>query len=167
MPEYSTISRRSAVRAAGVLASSLAVILLGGCGDDGLGKRYPVSGKITYKNAPVASASITFYPATGQTGDQRGATGVVKDGFYSLSTIGNDDGAFAGDYLVTITARNPDMTQAKENAKGGGSFRQDDVAKAFKKAEGTIPMKYESPESGKLKAKVEAKSQTINFDLTD
>jgi hypothetical protein len=167
MSAFSTISRRSAVRAAGVFASSLAVMLLGGCGDDGLGKRYPVSGKVTYNNAPVAAGTVSFYPAGGQVGDMRGASGIIKDGSYTLSTIGTDDGAFPGDYLVSISGRSPDLTQAKENAKSGGSYRQDDVAKAFKNAKSPIPQKYESPEAGGLKAKVEAKSQTIDFKLTD
>jgi hypothetical protein len=167
MPDLSTISRSPAARVAGVFASGLALLLVIGCGDDGLGKRYPVSGTVKYKGANVANASITFYPAGGQTEEKRGATGVVKDGYYKLSTIGNDDGAFPGDYLVAISARTPDMSKAKENAAKGGSFRQDDVAKAFKKAGSEIPVKYESPEGGGLKAKVEAKSNTFDFELKD
>jgi hypothetical protein len=58
-----------------------------------------------------------------------------------------------------------DMSKAKENAAKGGSFRQDDVAKAYAKAKSAIPKKYENPDN--LKAKVEARSNTINFDLTD
>ncbi len=166
MPCVSWISRRFPLRAAGVLASTLAIVL-SGCGDDGLAKRYPVSGKVTYKGEPVAQASISFYPAAGQTGEQRGASGVVKDGYYTLSTLGSDDGAFPGDYQVSISARMPDMTKAKDKAsKIGGLMSQDDVAKAYAKAKSTIPMKYESPDAG-LKAKVEAKSNTFDFDLTD
>jgi hypothetical protein len=165
MFDLSTMIRSSAVRASAVLASGLALVLAGGCSDDGLAKRYPVSGKVTYKGAPVASASISFVPST-PSDEQRGASGIVKDGYYTLSTLGDDDGAFPGDYLVTVSGRNPDMTEAKANA-GGGMARQDDVAKAFKKADSSIPLKYESPENGGLKAKVEAKSQTIDFDLKD
>lgn len=167
MFDLSTITRSPVVRSTGLLASGLALILAAGCGDDGLGKRYPVSGTVTYNGAPVAKASISFVPATvSPTGEQRGATGVVTDGQYTLSTQGGDDGAFPGDYLVTISGRTPDMSTAQANA-GGGSARQDDVSKAFKKAGSAIPLKYESPESGGLKAKVEAKSQTINFELKD
>jgi hypothetical protein len=167
MLDFSTFTRSSVVRASALFTSSLALVLAAGCSDDGLGKRYPVSGTVTYKGAPVASASISFVPVHGQTGEQRGASGIVKDGSYTLSTIGGDDGAFPGDYMVTVSARTPDMSKAQENAKGGGSFRQDDVAKAFKKAGSDIPLKYESPEAGGLKAKVEAHSQTINFELKD
>ena len=74
-------------------------------------------------------------------------------------------------FLAIIRSPSPpvkaDMSQAKANQeKTGGSFRQDDVAKAYKNAKSSIPRKYESPEAG-LKAKVEARSNTINFPLTD
>lgn len=165
---FSANIQRPPVRVARALAAVVASAMLGGCGDDGLGTRYPVSGSVTYKGEPVASASITFYPAGAPTGDQRGATGVVDGGWYTLSTAGGDDGAFPGDYVVSLTARNPDLTEAQSNIEGkGGSMRQDDVAKAFKNAKGAIPLKYESPESGGLTAKVEAKSNKINFELQD
>jgi major membrane immunogen (membrane-anchored lipoprotein) len=155
-------------RAWNLAAVAAASLLIVGCGDDGLGERHKVSGTVTYKDQPVAAGSISFFPAGGGSADQRGATGVIKDGYYSLSTQGDDDGAFPGDYLVSITARNPDMAKAQENAdKIGGLYRQEDVAKAYKKAPSAIPQKYESPEQGGLKAKVEPKSNTINFTLTD
>jgi len=31
-----------------------------GCSDDGLGKRYPVSGTVTYKGEPLKEGSIVF-----------------------------------------------------------------------------------------------------------
>jgi len=166
MPIVSWISRRFRVGAAGVLASGFA-LLLAGCGDDGLGDRYPVSGMVTYKGEPVPSASISFYPVGGSTGEQRGASGTVKDGYYTLSTQGDDDGAFPGEYQVSITARNPDMSKAKETAsKIGGLMSQNDVARAYRKAKSSIPLKYESPDAG-LRAKVEPGSNTFNFDLVD
>jgi hypothetical protein len=167
MLDFSTFTRSSAVRASALLASGLALILAGGCSDDGLAKRYAVSGQVTVKGAPVKSGSISFIPAGGQTGENRGASGAINDGYYSLSTLGDDDGAFPGDYLVTVSGRAPDLSKAADNAKSGGSYRQDDVAKAFANAKSEVPLKYESPEAGGLKAKVEAKSQTINFDLKD
>src|SRR4051794_30018693 len=106
--------RRSMTMTATTLASALGLLMFICCGDDGLGKRYPVSGKVTYKNDPVANASIAFI-ASGENAEKRGATGVVKDGYYTLSTLGGDDGAFPGDYKVSITAREADMSQAKAN----------------------------------------------------
>jgi hypothetical protein len=140
-----------------------------GCSDDGLSKRYAVSGDVTYNGKPVESGSISFYPAGGGVNSEaRGASGVIKDGHYSLSTIGGEDGVIPGDYLVGISARTPDMSQAKANAdKVGGSYRQDDVAKAYKNAKSGIPLKYESAEGSGLKAKVVAGGNTFNFELKD
>ena len=77
--------------------------------------------------------------------------------------------AFPGDYQVAIAARQPDMSDAKANTEkvGGGSYRQDDVAKAFAKAPSPIPKKYESTQESGLKAKVVAGSNSIDFPLTD
>lgn len=159
-------SRRVRAMVAGALACGLSLISAG-CGDDGLGKRYPVSGLITYKGEPVANGTISFYPAGGPTEEQRGATGVIENGKYALSTQGNDDGAFPGDYLVAIIARAPDLSQAKRNAEqSGGMMRQSDVGAAYAKAKSPIPTKYESPDSG-LRAKVEPGRNTFDFELVD
>lgn len=167
MSHDSSISHRFLGLSFATLASMLVLLATGGCGDDGLGKRYPVSGTVTYKDAPLEVGSITFYPTT-KGEEARGATGVIKNGAYTLSTIGGDDGAFPGDYVVAISARNPDMSIAKANQeKSGGSFRQDDVAKAFKKAQSPIPKKYESTETSGLTAKIEAHRNTFDFQLKD
>jgi len=159
--------RRSMTMTAVTLASALGLLMVIGCGDDGLGKRYPVSGKVTYKNQPLATGTVTFY-ATGKDAETRGATGAIKDGYYSMSTIGGEDGVFPGDYQVAISSLNVDMSQAKANQeKVGGSFRQDDVAKAYKASESVIPKKYGSTEKSGLTAKVETRSNTIDFPLSD
>jgi len=99
-----------------------------GCGDDGLGKRYPVSGTVTYKDQPLAKGAISFY-ATGAGNETRGAFGTIENGRYSLSTQSDGDGAFPGDYVVSINAKDADLSATEKNAKGG-SARQDDVLKA-------------------------------------
>jgi len=146
-------------------ALSFTLISLVGCGDDGLGKRYPVSGTVTYKGEPLAKGAISFY-ATGTGNESRGAFGTIANGKYTLSTQSDGDGAFPGDYVVSINAKQADLSAAEKNA-GGGSARQDDVLKAYKNAKSPIPQKYEIPESSGLKAKVEARSNTFNFELTD
>ena len=167
MLEHANPARRRLAQAWSLATAAAPCLLAVGCGDDGLGQRYKVTGNVTYKGEPVKAGSISFFPAGGSP-DQRGATGVIKDGYYSLSTQGDDDGAFPGDYVVAITARSPDMSKAQENAdKIGGLYRQEDVAKAYKKAPSAIPQKYESPEQGGLKAKVEAQTNSIDFPLTD
>ncbi len=163
MLRIQTLTKPSAQRAVGLVP--LALFALIGCGEDGLGKRYAVSGTVTYKGQPVTKGTISFYSTTGGA-ESRGAFGTIENGKYTLSSQGENDGAFPGDYVVAIGSKDVDLTNAEKNVKGG-SFRQDDVMKANKKAKSLIPLKYEIAETSGLKAKIEAKSNTFNFDLTD
>ncbi len=164
----SLMSRCLRIRGLSIVISASLTMVIFGCGDDGLGKRYTVSGTVTYKGQPLEKGTINFYAAGGQEAAARGASGSIVNGSYTLSTIGGDDGAFPGEYLVAISARAPDMSEAKANQeKVGGSMRQDDVAKAFKNASSPIPKKYESTNTSQLKATVIAGSNKIDFPLAD
>jgi hypothetical protein len=168
MSYASLISRRVLIQAISTFSCALAFVVVIGCSDDSLGKRSPVSGTVTYKGAPLEVGTISFYATGGKDAETHGATGPITNGSYTLSTIGGDDGAFPGDYVVAISARKPDMSKAKANqAKTGGSFRQDDVAEAYKNAPSAIPKKYESTDTSGLKATVTSGSNKIDFPLTD
>lgn len=152
-----------------VLLTFSVLFLTVGCGfDDGLEKRYAVTGKVTYKGQPVAKGTINFMPVKP---DGRGATGQILDGDYSLSTQATNDGAFPGEYKVTIDALNADFTQAEAAAKKKGStsvaLPQDMVAKAFKNAKNAVPAKYSQVGSSPLKAEVKTSSNKFDFELTD
>jgi hypothetical protein len=69
-------------------------VVLASCGtaDYGIGQRYPVSGTVTYNGQPLEKGMISFTP-DGTKGV--GATGVIEDGSYALSTAGGGDGALA------------------------------------------------------------------------
>jgi hypothetical protein len=150
------------------LIDGLAVAIVGslvGCGgDDGIGRRYSVSGSVNYNNQPVANGRISFTPAKG--GEGRAAAGEIRDGRYTLTTVDADDGALAGSYRVSFMVKEVDLTQVKANQKGG-SARPTDVIKANKTAKNLIPVKYASPETSGKTAEVKEQSNTINFDLTD
>jgi hypothetical protein len=81
-------------------------LLLLGCSRGGPAT-HRVSGKITYKDQPVADAQIGFVPidTTGEVKPARGQTDA--SGNYTLSTYlgpGDDaSGAMAGSYKVTVT----------------------------------------------------------------
>lgn len=149
-----------------VAMSGLTLIL--GCGsDDGLGKRYAVSGKVTYKGQPLEKGDILFHLATPDPkGINNGATGSIVNGSYTLSTRGENDGAFPGEYIVTVTSLDVDTTKAMANA-GGGVARQDDIAKANRMAKSLIPKKYSETSTSGLKATVKESSNTIDFELAD
>lgn len=98
-----TTQQRGATRAATLAAlAGVALMTVLGCGDDGLPRRYLVSGTVTYLGKPVESGSITFHPA-GQKGHSAG--GVVTDGKFNLSTLATEDGAVSGHYKVTVASQ--------------------------------------------------------------
>lgn len=154
---------RTLPRLSALAASAALVLAVVGCGGDSFGKRYAVSGTVTYNGEPVEKGTITFHPVDLTTG--RAATGQIVDGKYTLSTAGDRDGAFPGDYKVSISARDANL-QGAMNPEGG-SAKQDDVAKAYAEAKKLVPAKYELPDTSGLTFKVEAKSNTADFALTD
>ncbi len=159
-------SWKGAARVALLLSWTSSLVLVLGCSDDGLGSRYSVTGTVTHKGQPVESGQITFTPA--EPGG-RAATGPIQKGRYTLSTNGTNDGALPGNYKVGISSRVIDLSKFEKNTeKTGGLARQDDVVKAYKEAsKGAIPAKFEIGETSGLTAKVEAKSNTFDFNIPD
>ena len=72
-----------------------------GCSDDGLGKRYPVNGTVTYKGQAAQAGDDRLHPRPPPTAAVRPARST--DGTYSLTTQDPGDGAFPGSYKVTIS----------------------------------------------------------------
>jgi hypothetical protein len=155
-----------------------ALLLVLGCSDDGLGKRYQVSGTVSYKGQPVPKARIAFYPSQGQGGGP-GASGDVVDGkFASLTTLSPGDGVLAGDYKVTVddrAANEEEMrAEAEKLAKKHPGYNvkmlppgSEVQAAALKKAKSSIPPKYQIPDTSDLKAKVDDSHTTFSFELKD
>jgi len=134
-----------------------------GCGeDDGIGKRYPASGTVTYRGQPVPKATVTFTPV--DAGSGRPATGTTdQNGYYNTSTASPGDGALPGKYKVTISAVEIDLSKTK-NAPGG-MYRADIIVKAPKKT--MIPAKYGSAKDTTLSAEVKEQRNTLDFPLED
>jgi hypothetical protein len=163
------VLKKSKPFAIALSVSTLVVVL--GCSDDesGLGRRYTVKGKVTYKGAAVPHGTVNFLPTKPPPPEGRAATGEIKDGYYSLSTAGNDDGALPGDYNVAIVAMDVDMASASSSKAEGGRIHEGDAAyqKALKTAKQLIPIKYGAGETSRLKATVDSSSKAFDFDLTD
>jgi len=152
------------------LSVSATVVVLGCGGDEsGLGRRYKVTGKVTYKGAPVPTGTVNFLPTKPPPPDGRAAAGTIKDGYYSLSTTGNNDGALPGEYNVAIVAKEIDMSAAASPKEEGGIVHQGDKAyqKAVKSGKSLIPTKYGLGETSGLKATVDSSGKAFDFDLTD
>ncbi len=164
-------------RSLALLLAPALFCVIGCSSDDGLGTRYSVTGKVTYKGEPVPKARISFVPK-GQQGGKQGASGEIVDGSFSLSTLAPGDGALPGEYFVTVSAREVDDAKLKaENEKMFAKHGMTDnpsmrammapeiQAKANREAKSSLPKKYEAPND--LTVKVEEKSNYFEFELKD
>jgi hypothetical protein len=154
-------------RLIGIAASIVATAVILGCGDDsGLERRFKISGTVKYKGEPIPKGTIAFEPADLTKG--RVASGFIENGSYTLTTSGTTpgDGALAGDYKVSISASDLDLSGVAK--QDGGMIHQGEKAHrdAISSAKSLVPTKYARSESSGLTAKVDG-AKTINFDLTD
>jgi len=161
------------LRALLVVLTGAALSSLSGCGDDGLARRYSVSGKVSYKGEPVQKGKISFSPED-STG--RGASGDIVDGSYSLTTQDPGDGALPGKYKVVVDSRQIDEAllksetekfAAKRKIEGLKVIPQEVQGKVLSQAKSLTPLKYLSPQSSPLSVEVKAESNTINITLED
>jgi hypothetical protein len=168
------LRNRVTSRALALLVGPALLFVLGCSEGDGLGKRYAVTGKVTYKDQPVEKGVINFVPldAAGH-----GASGQIEKGSYTLTTLTPADGALPGKYKVTVDTRQIDEAAAhaaaEENAKKKGItgaspvIPQDIQAKLLKQSKNVIPGKYQLAETTDLTATVEEHPKEIDFKLTD
>ena len=108
-----------------------------------------VTGKVTYKDKPVTSGTISFVSA-----DKTSAYGDLQsDGTYTLKTDKPGDGATPGAYRVIVVAMQDQANLLPE-------------ARSPLPAP-TVPMKYTSLATTDLTANVEkGKKNVIDFNLT-
>ena len=101
---------------------------------------FPVKGKVLVGNKPAASAFLLFVPVNepAESKDPRPRAEVQPDGSFALSTYGEEDGAPAGDYIVTLTW--PDEEQS-DRLKG----------------------RFSDPTKSKLRAKVKPEPNDLPF----
>ena len=153
------------------LAASVALILSScGGGEEAFGKRYSVSGTVTYNGQPLEKGAISFIPEKGA-----GATGVIEKGSYTLSTGGEQDGALPGKYKVTITAKEDNealakATFAKESKRAESTITaipRQYLANAAAAAKSLIPVGYGDLRTTTLSAEVKESSNTIPFTISD
>ena len=150
------------MRSARAFLAGLGLLVWIGCGSDGLGKRYTVSGKVTYKGAAVPSGTITFIPE-----DSKGkpAVGTIADGSYSLTTLSPGDGAFPGKYQVSVVSL--DVDSSGVSAAPNSLNRLKKVAAVNLTAKHRVPPKYELTSTSGLAREVLPKSNQFDFELTD
>ena len=102
-----------------------------------VGERYAVSGIVTYRGQPLQEGTIEFHPA-GAGG--RRASGTIRDGRFTLTTVDPDDGVLPGIYKITIVSRG-------QGAK--------------------LPARYSNPDTTSLRCQVNASRNTFDFEIAD
>jgi hypothetical protein len=152
-----------------IALSVAGAVVIQGCSSDdsGLDKRYKVSGKVSYKGEPVAKGTIAFEPSNPPPPKGRFASGYIENGYYNLTTSIDGDGALPGEYKVVISSTTVDMTGLAK-AKGGLVHQGDkDFQKIVKEGKSLVPIKYGRSDTSGITKKVEASSNSIDFDLND
>ena len=165
-------SRNAFTRRLLVLFAASGAVVIASCGshEEAFGKRYPVSGTVTYNGQPLEKGAISFVPDKGA-----GATGAIEKGSYTLSTGGEGDGALPGKYKVAVTAKEDTNEIAKadflKDSKGKGTdvsfVPRQYLSAAAEKAKSLIPAGYGDVRTTTLTAEVKEGSNTIPFTISD
>lgn len=111
----------------------------------------PVQGEVTLDGQPLAGAKVMFMPQAGGR-PLEGTTDTA--GKFRLTTNQPNDGAAAGEYVVTVTART-----IKYEAQAGTEHGF--VEKAIWQA----PERYSQPSQSGLKATVSAAKPQVKLEL--
>ena len=142
------------------LSSLLLLVGLSGCGGEVSGAPaqalVPVTGKITFKNQPLAGASVVFTPRGETLGT--GAFGVTDEqGAYTLTHKTNAPGVEPGEYVVLVTRM----------ALKDGSPIPEGQSAADVEAVQIVPSAFSDPasESAANKVTISNETTTINFDI--
>ena len=131
------------MRLIAVLTPALISLSVTACGGGGGRKpTFPVTGSVLIDKKPGEYARVIFHPVNPEPGEVVRPQGLVKsDGTFTLTTYAENDGAPAGDYLVTV----------QQYLAG----RPDEGPKNH------LPEKLAKPESSGLKAHVDAGPTTL------
>jgi hypothetical protein len=111
---------------------------------------FAVEGKAYYQGVAMDGADFTFHPKKGGVEALRPKGKVKYDGTLKLGTYATDDGAPAGEYVVTI--------QWRQMVNKGGELEA---------GPDLVPASYNSPQTTPLTARVEeAPVNRVQFNLT-
>ena len=136
------------------------LVVLSGCGDGKGANPSTVSGKIMYKDQPVAGAIVTFRAADNTTSFFAKSD---ESGVYTLRDSAGVDGAVPGDYVVTV---------AKREVLGGSNVSEDDPnydggSGAEAEIKDLLPVKYSQQRTSDLKVTVVEGPNDIPLNLVD
>ena len=133
----------------------------------------PVSGTVNYNGSPVEGATVTFSAGT----SARSSTGVTdSSGKFKLTTFDTNDGAQAGEYIVTIAKFEAAATM--DSSAGSSPEKMKEMmdkqkammsgAAPVEQPKAKLPTKYaDGKTSGETRKVVVGESNDFKFDLTD
>lgn len=113
------------VRGLGLLLF-VAIACSSGCGKE-KPKPYPVSGQVSYRKVPLKEAVVTFHPKPGQPPGHPISATTDAEGKFQLTTTTANDGAPAGEYMVTIVLREK-RRDGDEEVRNGKNLLPDKYA---------------------------------------
>jgi hypothetical protein len=153
------LGRGSLLRAAVVVA-----VVVSGCGDNRKAERpvFKVHGRLTFDGVPMSGAEIAFNAKDQENRDIQPKAKADQSGDYTLSSYRQNDGAPAGEYIVTIYWPAPLSKAAAAKADKAETPEEKDQIIAPDRLNGL----YSSVTTSKLRATVEKKDNTIDFALT-
>lgn len=140
-------------RITGISVLFSCLFLLAGCGGDSAGPKVgTMTGKITYKGAPLTNGTVQVHGADG-----RGGSGpITADGTY---TVGD---APLGDVTITVKVLGSAMSGMKPVARPPGTPAMPGESD---KAPVTIPANYGDKAKSGLTFTIKSGTQTNNIDL--
>lgn len=123
----------------------------------------PVAGTVTYKDKPLAGATLGFH-LEGEGGPRIGLARTDDEGRFRVTTYDTGDGAYIGTHIVTVVKQDPASVVGGENMEIGG----DAYGKAMEEAANpkaappkqTLPESYAKKETSPLRLTVEAGGKT-------
>lgn len=161
----------------GIFAFGLLGLVSFGCGGGVANAPSNISGKVTYKGAPVTGGNIGFAAVDGM---GAGSANIRPDGTYSTTNVP------AGDMIVTVETESINPNIKPTEYKGGnskmpgggggpapGSKRQmvsspkPSYAAKSEAVYVKIPAKYAKKNTSTLKTTLKPGNNTVDFDLVD
>lgn len=136
-----------------------AVAATGCSGKPGEKPVFPVRGRVTFENKPMAKALVSFHSADPADRSTPAHATADDQGNYVLHTYRADDGAPAGDYIVTVYWPAP-----RPRAAPKGEYVDPVDADQLNTVD-RLKNQYSTVAVSKLRAKVEPRDNEVNFNL--
>jgi 5-hydroxyisourate hydrolase-like protein (transthyretin family) len=136
--------------------------LMVGCSGSKLSGLYQVKGKITHQGEPIEDVVVNFFPVTASP-QARSATGKTDaDGTFILTTLQTNDGAFEGEYKITLRKLAFSMTQKEIE-----EIESDGRSTARFQSKNIIPDHYQTATATPLTFTVKAGKNVCDIDIPE